>query len=612
MFTLLILRLLILPQLKPQFTESKSGGLNEHSAMLAPNIGLESMFSTQFYESHQDSARRSLLTAMPSHKDIVTIVTATETWWTIWFDKSQTPSANFDVSSIMNLCFSNLATRSTSFIGRALLLISASLQQLSHDYDYTRLSLPLSPQDLIEQYSFMVSTLVTSNDELVGNADGLECLTLQGLNYCNAGKPRRALLSFRRALDVAQLLGLHRGVWLPNKNAATEPTKRLSDVWWTIFEADRFIPLVLGLPYGIANKDCDLEVRNLEGSDVSYEEVHTRKISIINADVIDRNQASKVPGYEATQEINEKLERLAKEMPQSWWDIPTTGWPTDSPSLARLYTRVMAQFWHYEIEALLHLPFMLRSVTESRYNNNKHICLKASRKMVSHYFILRENFAPGFVCKLTDFQVFTGAVILVLHLIGAASLKDDVQQEQQNAQDWQIVDKMIMFLSDPKASIDNSVATQGLKILQTLAVIGRADKRCSGSLKLAIPYFGTIAIARGSKVQDATIIQADGQQPNWQPNSYDKEIQPMSPISQSDVLNHGQQYPSQWQPLEDPYHIDFALNSVFPITGESEALVPEDFTIPEDEMEAFESMFEFDQKVGENWNFSMEGAAAYG
>ena len=568
------------------------------------------MFSTQIYESQQDSVRRLLLNAMPSQKDILTIVAATETWWTIWFDKSETPNANFDVYSIMNLCFSNLATRSISFIGRALLLVSASLQQLSHDYDHNRLSLPLSPQDLIEQHSFMVSSLVTSNDELVGNADGLECLILQGLNFCNAGKPRRALLSFRRALDVAQLLGLHRGVWLNNKSTTAESLKRLNDVWWTIFEADRFIPLVLGLPYGIANKDCDLEVRNLEGSNISHEEVYIRKISIINADIIDRNQASKVPRYEATQEINGKLERLAKEMPQSWWEIPTTAWPTDSPSLARLYTRVMAQFWHYEIEALLHLPFMLRSATESCFNQDKSICLNAARKMVSHYFLLREQFAPGFVCKLTDFQVFTGAVILVLHLIGAVSSKGDVEQEWQNVQDWQIVDKMIMFLRDPKASIDNSVATQGLKILQTLAAIGRADKRYSGSLKLAIPYFGTIAIARGLKVQDATTVQASEQQPTWQSSSIGSEIRHMSPVSQAGVLNDEQQYQSRWQPLEDPYHIDFALNSVFPVANENENLLPDDFTIPEDEMEAFESMFEFDQEVGQNWNFTM-GDATY-
>ena len=563
-------------------------------------------------ESRVDSLRRNLLAVMPSQRDIVTIMNTTKTWWAIWFDKPTMNGAENNQSSMVDLCFSSLATRSPSFIGRALMLIVTSLQQLPLDFDYSLLSLHSSTPDLIDQYFSMVSSLVTSNDELIGNADGLECLTLQGLFFCNAGKPRRAFLSFRRALEAAQLMGLHRGVRLPDTEFVPSSAERLNNLWWTIYEADRFIPSILGLPYGIANKHCNLETKTLEGRNVSQEQIYLRKICVIKTDIIDRNQASKVPGYAATQEIDEKLERLARTMSPSWWDMSNPIWPKDSTSLARRFHRAMVQFWHHEVESLLHLPFMLLSATEPRYSYNKAICLKASRKMIDLYLALRENFTGGFVCKVTDFQVFIATVIILLGLL-QATVKDAGDQQHADDGDWHVIDRVISFLGNPKANIDESVATQGLKVLQRLTSIGRDNGRCGGSLRLAIPYFGTISIARGSKYQDAKVTQVNGTRKNhgpvdadgWGQNQIQNSRFASPPLDNSN--QHQQHYVDEFSPPGDSFNIEFASNSAIPPFGATNLdSVLEDNIIPLDDLAAYQTLPEFDQDIWENWDFSVE------
>ena len=112
---------------------------------------------------------------------------------------------------------------------------------------------------------------------------------LQGVWHSNAGKPRRAWLCFRRALDIALLMGLHRISRFSTKGLNTAHSERLREIWWFIFEADRYIALILGLPYGISNKHCDLE---LGGQNTSLEGIYLRKLAIITAEIVDRNQAA--------------------------------------------------------------------------------------------------------------------------------------------------------------------------------------------------------------------------------------------------------------------------------------------------------------------------------
>jgi hypothetical protein len=51
---------------------------------------------------------------------------------------------------------------------------------------------------------------VTTNEELIGGIESLECIMLESLYQVNIGNLRRGWVAGRRAMSVAQMMGLHR------------------------------------------------------------------------------------------------------------------------------------------------------------------------------------------------------------------------------------------------------------------------------------------------------------------------------------------------------------------------------------------------------------------
>lgn len=62
----------------------------------------------------------------------------------------------------------------------------------------------------MERLSDLAIRLVTTNDELLGSIEGLECVMIESVFQANIGNLRRSWMAARRALNVAQLMGLNR------------------------------------------------------------------------------------------------------------------------------------------------------------------------------------------------------------------------------------------------------------------------------------------------------------------------------------------------------------------------------------------------------------------
>lgn len=125
--------------------------------------------------------------------------------------------------------------------------------------------------------------------------------------------------------------------------------------------------------------------------------------------------------FALTQELEEKLRILSTHMPQSWWSLPIVSSDSDG---AALIHHIMPQFWHYQVELLLHLPFMLRSPNEPMYEYNKHMCLRASRDLIERFMFLRNAACATFkTCKMVEFQAFTAAVVLQFNLLNHVTNK---------------------------------------------------------------------------------------------------------------------------------------------------------------------------------------------
>ncbi|KAH8599297.1 hypothetical protein B0O99DRAFT_504943 [Bisporella sp. PMI_857] len=331
-----------------------------------------------------------------------------------------------------------------------------------------------------------IQTLVTSDDEIVSTTEGLECIILQGVYHINIGNPRRAWLSYRRALNVAQLMGLHK------LSSESDPGRRL---WNQIVQADRYLALLLGLPVGSA----DLEIgptETFQNPTMDKDLLFTRRLCIIAGQIVERNQAENIQAYAATQTLDEMLESLAKEMPKSWWTEMQFTNQNKSLDAAKTVDRLMIQIWYFQLETLLHLPFMLRSAKERKYDYSRFACLKAAREMTHRYLALRLPLGrKPFCCKVIDFGALTAVVTLFIGLLDSSVADEGRETKEQKESDRALIQTVLQSMEELVDGGKDVVATQSVNVIKTLLAV-----ECPGSstrnLRLTIPYFGTMNIIR--------------------------------------------------------------------------------------------------------------------
>lgn len=129
-------------------------------------------------------------------------------------------------------------------VARLLLALCLCVQQSSQAADLKFLEMA-APYQWMEKCMTTVANLVTSDDELIGTVEGLECLTMMGGFQINVGNLRRAWLAFRRALNIAQLMGFHRcPASKKNRNPAAPLSQediRRSLVYYHLLKGDIYL-----------------------------------------------------------------------------------------------------------------------------------------------------------------------------------------------------------------------------------------------------------------------------------------------------------------------------------------------------------------------------------
>lgn len=383
-------------------------------------------------------------------------------------------------------------------IAKALLWVAICLQQLPRGFDIDSLELGCSPKELIAKCIDIV-TLSISSETLVTNIDGLECLVLQGIFYNNDGKLKSAWLSYRRALNVAQIIGLHR--LAPETAQDSESAPRARYVWNHIIYADRYLSLMLGMYHGITDVALDSQRCLSEKPNTSMD-----LLCRIAGSIIERNQTftTVTPSMvRMTQTIDSELLSIDPPLVADDSTIPSSGKTVER---AQSYSKLMTQLYHYQLLAWLHLPLLLESGTQRRYDYSRQSCLEASRHMITCYTSIRRLTAHSFCCKSLDFQAFTAAVTLMINLLGPNG------RPQSSSDDWLAVEGVMAILEKlAEGEPPDKVATRGLIVLQTLKDVARGNKptqiaareglstedKESRRIKVDIPYFGTISLDCG-------------------------------------------------------------------------------------------------------------------
>ncbi|KAJ5770381.1 uncharacterized protein N7511_002432 [Penicillium nucicola] len=160
----------------------------------------------------------------------------------------------------------------------------------------------------------------------------------------------------------------------------------------------------------------------------------------------------------------------------------------------------MCQIWHFELEMLLHLPFMLRAATDRRYEYSRISCLTAGRNLIKRWISICECHDTLLFSNLLEFQAFTAATTILLGLLGA---KESTDQNilQERYEDTRLVETIVQnFERLQQHGAVMSVGTQSISVIHTLQRFLRGETQ-SDKMRLEIPFFGVIRIARGGAVQ---------------------------------------------------------------------------------------------------------------
>ncbi len=494
-----------------------------------------------------EKASKTLHALFPAQQDIDIIV-------------NTTPGAFFIMSQFF--CFrdvlegtaepsSNMAiipsiTTHPAALARRLLGLSICMQQLPPNFDFQQLQLKASVPRTMVNIIAVVHDLVASNDDIVATAEGLQCLILQGIWHSNAGNLRKAWLSYRRALSFAQLIGIDRGNSQALRFVDAEVPQRISaeHLWYRIVACDRSLSLLLGLPVGSADNTFASDENMVHNTQMErLEKWHT----VAAAKIVERNNNKTSQAYAMTQTIDCDLEVAALTLGKEWWQEPAIS--TEGTTLETIadFLHITLQIHHYDLLLLLHLPFMLRDPTDTRYDYSKVTCARASREVLTRYITFRNLVSGAYSCRHVDYSGLIAAMTLLLTYL-RQSPAQPIPSCAQRSEDRKLVEVVrermqhIAVLNHDKLSQESAdIIGQMLPILDSVdgSMNGGDVSECGATaiqcFHLNIPYLGTVNIfPRMNEKTPAEDTGAPGALPTAPLNMYNMNAMP-TPASQPSV-----------------------------------------------------------------------------
>ncbi|CAD6576426.1 MAG: hypothetical protein ASARMPRED_007725 [Alectoria sarmentosa] len=466
-----------------------------------------------------ESIRQALLSLFPSQQRQEAILNISHDWWASWqgmFPQMYGPGPFSDFPQFVK---DSKASGSVQKIAKTLLCLFVVVQEgplnFSTGYDTE------SAGDQLSLALNVIDNVVLGDDELAGTLDGVECMVLRAKYDINDGRIRRAWLTIRRAISFAQILGLHK-CQSPSAFDINDSLRRES-LWKALYADDRFLSLLLGLPYGPSEthfdvgRDSELSAKEILAQPTGQHYLF-RLVNVVGH-IIDRNQqlsSSNMLPFTFT--IEAELMELAASMPNDWWE---SGLQRGAMA-NQMYSQLLPQFMHHQARTLLHLPFMLKATTDRRFEYNKMQALESAREMIARYRVIRP--VQGFgslTCKVIDFLVFTAAMILVLNLFDHYR-KSDICDHSEAESDQELISVTTDILQRASVETDGTVATQAARALEIFSNIKGMSSSRGGSIgectmKVVIPCFGTVVIGPGTSFRDRVKAPEPGSKPQPQP-----------------------------------------------------------------------------------------------
>jgi hypothetical protein len=415
-------------------------------------------------------------------------------------------------------------------IARHMLQLATFLQHLHPDLDKEIKGLSEPPKAIMERLVDVAINHVTTNDEFLGSIESLECIMIESLYQANIGNLRRSWVAGRRAMSIAQLMGLHQqnnSSQYKVLDAKTEYNPQ--QMWLRVVTLDRHLCLLLGIPQGCIDRSMTSETCLANDTPMGRLE---RTHCVLMSRILERNECRpSSQDLATTREIDLELQKAARGLTSKWWLAPRLNIvSTDLQTLFWDTRRLLAQIFHHNLLIQLHLSYMLRSSSAgSKHGYSRMTCVNASREVLSRYITLRNFNRIAYSCRTIDFIALMAAMALLLahldcHRDGAENLlahqylgnRAMIEQVQENmheinrlnsdALSAQSADLLRKLLAIEIETGDRrvSVSEAGNEMMQPDGTPREED----GVVSVHIPYFGIIRI--GSEIQTKSQAAATG------------------------------------------------------------------------------------------------------
>lgn len=442
------------------------------------------------------AVRSALLSLLPPRRDIAALVEASSMWWSIWESSFPEVCHNCQYTLVTDLNDHN-PPMAPAEVAKLLIFLSIIVAQLPFDFEFGNLEVPFDPQEFAGRCVSEADRLIVHDDYFATTLPGIECQMILSKYLLNEGRPRKAWLVNRRAIECAQLSGMHLSTAKPPPPGDTLFGRRLR-LWCQLACIDRHISLILGLPYAVSDASCAPQVemcRRMHGSTL---DMYLLQLGIMSGKVVDRNQNFDEPSLPMTMRLEQELEDMQKKTPAVWWDSDAGHHIDDEKD----YERIMVQFTHHTLRLLLHLPFMLKSSTHRKFQYCHSAAVESAQSGLQLYRILRTPAQP-YLCKVTDYFAFMMTMLLVIHLVGHSGESTN-NSKQQDYRDWELIHETADLLRQSGTKRGGTVAAESANVLAKVTSCHANDDLSvqiwNQACKITVPYFGTITVGPGKKL----------------------------------------------------------------------------------------------------------------
>ena len=253
--------------------------------------------------------------------------------------------------------------------------------------------------------------LMHCSDDFIGSVESIECILIESIYHNNEGNLRRAWICLRRALTIAQVLGLQLS-HSPSTKALKPNTKTSQEhLWFHLIQMDRYLSLMLGLPQCVSKS-------HFATPDALTACTPTERLQRLDCAaaglILERNEAE-IEDKAAVQEIDRLLRDAAASVPSQRWMIPSLAPASgDNIESSNDINRLFDQFAHYHLVVRLHLPYFLRDSAIGKHEYSQTTVVNASRDILVRYVAFHSSNLAQSYCRGIDLLMFLACTMLCL------------------------------------------------------------------------------------------------------------------------------------------------------------------------------------------------------